>query len=234
MHGPIAYEEPQKTKQKWHKYNKSTVEKDIQLGERMATFIRTYYGDERSAAMFANISRRATARAETARSQDHALPQEIDSSDGEGPRRDGALPYGFWRLFIEKDMESQYTNRLRMQLKRALDFYLLRKKAGANTLSAMRGMRPRNSCRSDGGALNARKGSGLDFALLQFFVDFVQRLMTRADSALLMGKARELRAKLSREEGYPEKDLPKLIGNAGAEWFRRWRIRYGIAKKPSA
>ena len=96
---------------------------------------------------------RAAARAEPARSQDHALPQEIDSSDGEGPRRDAALPYGFWRLFIEKDMESQYTNRLRMQLKRALGFYVLRKKAGANTLSAMRGMRPRYSCRSDGGAL---------------------------------------------------------------------------------
>ena len=57
------------------------------------------------------------------------------------------------------------------------------------------------------GALNSRKAPGLGFALLQFFVDHVQRLMSRADSCLLMSKARELRAALAHE-GWPETDLP--------------------------
>ena len=29
----------------------------------------------------------------------------------------------------------------------------------------------------------------------------------------------------------PEVDLPRLIGNAGHQWFRRWRRRFGIVRK---
>ena len=70
----------------------------------------------------------------------------------------------------------------------------------------------------------------MGFSLLQYFVDHVQRLMGRSDSLLLMTKARELRADLL-QNGWPEADLPKLIGNAGAQWFKRWREMYGIVKK---
>ena len=113
---------------------------------------------------------------------------------------------------------------------RALQFYVLRRQDGASTSAAMRGMRDRQSCRSKGGALNSRKAAGLGFALLQFFVDHVQRLMSRADSCLLMKKARELRADLEHR-GWREADLPKLVGNAGHQWFKRWREMYGIVKK---
>ena len=54
--------------------------------------------------------------------------------------------------------------------------------------------------------------------------------MSRADSCLLMKKARELRADLVHH-GWREADLPKLVGNAGHQWFKRWRKMYGIVKK---
>ena len=31
--------------------------------------------------------------------------------------------------------------------------------------------------------------------------------------------------------GWKEDDLPKLEGNAGAQWFKHWRAEYGIVKK---
>ena len=131
---------------------------------------------------------------------------------------------------MTEDLGTQYTDRRGMQLLRALKFYVQRKRDGASTPAAMRGMRAPNSCRSDGGAYNSRKAAGLGFELLQWFVDEVQSLRTRADSTLLMDKARDLRATLVSEK-WPEKDLPKLVGNAGHKWFERWRKMYGIVKK---
>ena len=32
-------------------------------------------------------------------------------------------------------------------------------------------------------------------------------------------------------DGVPHGDLPKLIGNAGAQWFKRWREQYRIVKQ---
>ena len=123
-----------------------------------------------------------------------------------------------------------YSNRKRVQLSRALEFYALRKQEGASTPAAMRGIRAATSCRNKGGALNSRKAAGLGFALLQYFVDHVQNLYCRADSCMLMKQARELRAELVHS-GWLDADLPKLIGNAGHAWFRRWRKMYGISKK---
>ena len=117
-----------------------------------------------------------------------------------------------------------------MQLIRAFQFYAMRRQAGANTLAAMRGMRARGFCRGQGGALNARKIAGLGFALLQFVVDHVQRLMCRADSCMLMKHARELRAQLLHQGSQP-RDLPKLVGNAGHKWFERWRKMSGMSRK---
>ena len=47
--------------------------------------------------------------------------------------------------------------------------------------------------------MNARKAAGLGFALLQFFVDNVQRLRSRADSCMLMQKAKDMCATLHAE-----------------------------------
>ena len=65
---------------------------------------------------------------------------------------------------------------------------------------------------------------------MQFFVGEVQRLMTIADSILLMDTARAMRAELLREK-WAQKCLRKLEGNAGHQWFKRWRDTYGIAKR---
>lgn len=78
--------------------------------------------------------------------------------------------------------------------------------------------------------MNARKVAGIGFALLQFFVDHVQKLSCRADSGLLMQHAREMRSHLLFK-GWPDFNLPILDGNTGAQWFKRWRKRYGIVKK---
>ena len=56
--------------------------------------------------------------------------------------------------------------------------------------------------------------------------------MSRADSALMMKEARNLRAVLYHG-GVPEKELPKLIGNAGHAWFLWWRKTHGIVRKVS-
>ena len=81
-----------------------------------------------------------------------------------------------------------------------------------------------------GDALNPFTAPGLGFSLLQYFVDHVQRLYSRADSSMLMKQAHEMRTALL-QENWPEKDLPKLEGGAGHQWFRRWRKKYGIVKK---
>ena len=113
---------------------------------------------------------------------------------------------------------------------RALFFYARRTQAGALTPAGMRAMRTPGSAHTKGGSLNSRKAGGLDFALLQYFVDFVQRLMCRADSLMLMKKARDFRADLVHA-GWPVTRLPKLIGNAGSQWLLRWRRRYRIVRK---
>ena len=112
----------------------------------------------------------------------------------------------------------QYTDRQRKSFYRAVQFVAQRRAEGAASLAAKRGRRRRGSCRGEGGALNRRLAPGLGFALLQYFVDHVQRLMSRSDSTLLMNEARRLRGELAHG-GYSDKELPKLIGTAGHTWF---------------
>ena len=232
LRGPSAAGVPkQRTQRRQHKYDRHTVEASIELGERAATFLQSIYGQERATQMLEKVAQRANG----SQPSPAADPMIVDLDGAEDPNcnlahLDARLPHGFWRRFMTEEMAAQYTDRKKMQLIRALKFYVQRKREGASTPAAMRGMRARNSCRSSGGALNSRKAAGLGFALLQFFVDHVQRMMTRADSCLLMSKAREMRAALVAEK-WPEKDLPMLEGAAGHQWFRRWRQRYGIVKK---
>ena len=107
---------------------------------------------------------------------------------GDGNSKGPCIPYGFWGRFMEEDMQIVPSDRKQTQLRRCLTYYVLSRNAGARTTSAMRGMHDRGSCRGHGAALNARKAPGLDLALLQWFVDCVQRLSCRADSCMLMKK----------------------------------------------
>ena len=63
-------------------------------------------------------------------------------------------------------------------------------------------------------------------------MDFVPNHYVRADASLLMRHARRLRLILL-QECCDENRLPKIVGNAGAQWFRRWRHECGIVYKTS-
>jgi len=222
---------------KQHIYNKYTVESNIDLGERVATFISSEYGAEFAAQMLEKVLRRANG-SQPSPVDDSVLMLDVPNGAAWVPISDivsdqsdaDVLPYGFWQRFMKEELKEQCTKRRRMQLIRALNYYLQRKDKGASTIAGLRGMRDRHSCRSKGGALNHQKAAGLGFALLQYFIDHVQRLMSRSDSCMLMKKARELRAELVFKK-WPEHDLPNLVDAAGRMWFYRWRKAYGIVKK---
>ena len=165
LRGPQAVPgETVRAPRRQHKYESKTVDASIALGERAATFLESLYGHERSAQMLKKVAQRAKG-SQPRPAVDLVIVSDSDSDHG------ACLPYGFWRRFMTEEMEIPYTARKRMQLVRALQFYVLRKQEGASTPAAMRGMRDRQSRRSKGGALNSRKAAGLDFVLLQFFVD---------------------------------------------------------------
>ena len=129
-------------------------------------------------------------------------------------------------------MGVRYDQRQRMRFLRALQFVVARQAEGANNPIFLRGDRAVGSRRASGSALNARKCAGLGWALFQHFIDNFYGIHGRSDSHLLLEEAKNLRAVLSRN-GHPESDLPKLIGNVGHSWFRRWRLMYNISLKSS-
>ena len=155
---------------------------------------------------------------------------DVDS-ESTATRQGPDLPDGFWARYITDEIKIPYSRRKQKQLSKSLTYYVLRIQAGSSTPSAMRAMRRPGSSRGNGGSLNARKAAGLDFALLQFFVDCVQRLSLRSDTNMLMEQARAMRDHLILVDNIPLRCFPKLTGSAGTNWFSRWRKRYGIAKK---
>ena len=203
-----------------HRNEKVPVEASIQTGERIVAFMESKYGAEKTQILLEDVERRANG----------SQPILVCDADGDDnhARAAGGLPHGFWKMFCLEEMQVAYTNQSRCKYGRALRYYVSRKAEGAQTLTSMRGMRKPKSCRSDGGALNAQKARGLAFTLLQWFVDHVQRLKCRSDSVMLMNRARELRAELDFDK---VPNLPNLEGNAGHQWFWRWRAMYGIKKK---
>ena len=218
-----------------HKFEARSIEASLVTGERIETFFRSIYGEERSSEMLEKVAARsrvtARARGSQPRTESGVVIIDVDAeSDAEAQagKHTYALPRGFWIRFIQEDLGLQPSKRKSKQCQRALELYAVRKCEGASTMTAMRGMRKKGSCRGNGGALNARKAAGLCFMLLQFFVDNVQRLQCRSDSCMLMKQAREFRADLDFS-GF--ENLPKLIGSAGYQWFWRWRQMYGIVKK---
>lgn len=222
----------------------SSIDASLGRGQRVVAYIHETQGDEASD-IIANLTIRALASKKTD-SKDHvtvasqagdpnddAIVVEVDSStDGEdnGGQKFYTLPHGFWRRFIVTNQNQTFSKSRQTMYSRALRCYLLSTADGAHTQAAMRGMRSPTSCRNSGAARNSVLAAGLGFALLQFFVDHVQKLQSRSDSTMLVQKAREMRGMLCAD-GVPHGDLPKLIGNAGAQWFKRWREQYGIVKQ---
>ena len=146
-----------------------------------------------------------------------------DDDDGDEDLTRGLIvPYGFWMRFgwMRSLCWTPSRNR-KMRLMRALTVHAVRVYKGCRTRTAVRRLRKGESKRSNGIAQNSTKAV------------VVQRLQCRADSLMLMTKARELRAELLHDGSgrWADSDLPKLVGNSGPKWFERWRRRYSIRKK---
>ena len=198
-------------------------------GQKAIAYVHAQYGTEKAEAILDAMTpqRRPGLGTGSRVINADACPLEAQRE----PRRT-RVDWGFWRRFIEDEMQIRYDHRQRVRFSRALKFVLQKRAEGATSLSALRGERKPKSFRTHGGATNSMKARGLAHALLQYFVDHIQRLQSRSDSHLLMKEARNLRAYLI-QEGHPEKDMPKLIGSAGSQWFRRWRLMYGIEMRSS-
>ena len=127
---------------------------------------------------------------------------EDDDDDEHQPR----LPRYFWKNFVENEMRLHYNTRQRLRCCRALVFFVERTASGENTRTTMLSGRRAKAKRAKGAEHNATKAFGLGYALLQFFVDNVQALRSRADSALLLMEAQKLRHHLLHQVGWAEKD----------------------------
>ena len=232
--GPTTAQRPNAGIKKQYRNDKHEIESYITNGEKAYDYLLQLFGPERGEDYVATVR----LRLETSQSRAAADPMIVDLDGAEDANAqdelsDGAskLPRGFWQKFCAEVLNCQYTTKKRIACWRALKFYIQCKVEGATTLTAMRGMRKSHSCRDHGGAMNARKSPGLGFELLQFFVDEVQRLRCRADTCLMLKKAKELRQHLLLVVKIEVRKVPKLEGNAGHVWFWRWRKMYGIAKR---
>ena len=148
--------------------------------------------------------------------------------------REDDLPRGFWKDYVQDVLRLEYSNAQKMRASRALHVYLDRMGSQPKmTRIALRGERKGTSCRSSGGAYNALKGAGgLWHALLQWFVDEIASIKLRADSSMLLEKAREMRDFLIDAHGYSADQLPKLEpSNTGYKWVKRWRLFHNISKR---
>ena len=110
---------------------------------------------------------------------------EDDDYDDENPPK---LPRYFRKNFVQNEMKIHYNNRQRLRCFRALMFFVERTASGENTRTTMLSGRRAKAKRAKGAEHNATKAYGIGYALLQFFVDNVQALRSRADSALLPWK----------------------------------------------
>ena len=207
----------------------TTVDAMIEKGGRVIAFMESEYGKDRADEILAGMIL-SKLSPDSLPSQGKAVA-DVYSGDVNEPwgfwMPKAKVDWGFWRRFLEDELHVPYNTRQRLHFYKALRWVANHRAGGATSLAALRGQRRRMSLRGHGGALNSRRAAGLGFALLQYFVDHVQRLMSRSDSELMMREARELRAALIAK-GYTDRELPKLSGGAGHMWFWRWRRTYNI------
>ena len=130
--------------------------------------------------------------------------------------------------FIKEELKLRNSPAKRIECVRALCVYIERSAAGSSTRAGLRDGRKGNACRNSNAGSNRCLALGLGFMLLQFFVDFVQNLFSRADSIILMSQARVMADDLVNSGTLAPSELPKLEGGAGKIWFLRWRRKYGI------
>jgi len=140
------------------------------------------------------------------------------------------FPYGFWKYFAEEELGLVASKRLLSHCARCFSLYVDRQVLGGDTRTSLRNGDDAKARRKKGCEQNATKARGLSWALLQFFIDEIQVLRSRADSTILLDRARADREVLIAE-GWDPSDLPKLEGGAGYSWLYRWRLEWGIVMK---
>jgi len=138
---------------------------------------------------------------------------------------DDVRRYGGWRRIATECLALEYSSSLATRMRRALTEWSKCTKDGALTDFAAGVDRISRIRRCTVEAASARrKAPCLGYELLQWFTDEIDSLRSRADSALLLARAKFLRDRL-KEQGVPEEDLPKVC----KQWLLRWRVRFGIS-----
>ena len=96
--------------------------------------------------------------------------------------------------------------------------------SGAVAASSSGGVTPRERRRRS--FVRQGKMPEIGFELLQWFVDEVESLKSRADSALLLRHAQKIRDRL-KDQHFEDDKLPRI----DKHWLRRWRLEYGITMR---
>ena len=139
-----------------------------------------------------------------------------------------------WRHVAEASFNLHYTPAVAARLRRCYAEWRANGR-GAFTLAGSGGVTggiapggrkiaQRSRCRRSGNEPRSRKMACLWFELLQWFVDEVELLKSRADSALLLKRARFIRDQLL-SQGHPASRMPKI----NRDFLRRWRLEYGLS-----
>ena len=149
-------------------------------------------------------------------------------------RRKGAtkirMPNGIFASFCQQVWRVKYTDQRRKIVERAFASMAAKQVDGINKLAMRRGQQGKARRAIVVKPPNCR-AYGIGLALLTFFIDVVQQLYCRADTAMLMDHARLLVSRLANSPEVSGEPLPMLEGSAGRSWFYRWRLQYKIVAR---
>ena len=128
-----------------------------------------------------------------------------------------------WKRVAVEALKLQYTDAVRMRLKRSYKEFMKHKGVGAYTdLGA--GATSRKRHRRASATIRTTPSDSIGQELMQWFIDEIVSQRCRADASMCMGYAKALHLQL-HERGFAEKDLPVI----NKVWMHRWRKRFGVS-----
>ena len=130
---------------------------------------------------------------------------------------------GRWQHCAVDEFNLAWSPTLATRMRRALKEWSEHTSEGSLTYCAG-GVARRNRRRACENASVMRKMPCIAFELLQWFMDEIVSLQSRADSALLLDKARELRDRCLALGADP-RELPAI----DKHYLHRWRAQFGIS-----
>ena len=144
------------------------------------------------------------------------------------PELSGGRGRNRWRQVAEECFKLRYTAAVATRLQRCWAEWKEQSACGKYTPAGSGGVAPnsRARCRRASRIPRPRKMACLWFELLQWFVDEIEVLRSRADSSLLLGQARIIRDRLVAQ-GHPAAACPKIDKN----FLSRWRAEYGLCMR---